>query len=149
MERPQHRDEIGEIVFKLADIVDIAGTPEVAVATNDWSVNRCAGIAERLSEWMHATAVVRRAMNQYHHLRAAVINPIAELRAVTRSIRFHRRQVAEINVGERIADRGQRRRLHGPIERQHTPDCAKHLDKTDERQSILRFWSFAKVIPGH
>ena len=127
-------NQTGEIVLKLADIVDIAATPEIAMATYNRHVNRRAGIAQRLSERMHTAAVVGRAMNQHHHLRAAaLINPIAKLGAIARSIGLHRRQIAEINVGERFADRGQRRLLHRRIEHQHTPECAQnHDDQTGE-----------------
>ena len=76
MEGPQHRDEIGEIVLKLSDIVDIAITSEMAVASHDRYVNRRAGIAQRLGERMHAAAVIRRAMNEEHNLRPApFVNP--------------------------------------------------------------------------
>src|ERR1700749_738361 len=106
MEGPHHRDEIGEIVLKLTDKVDIAVTAEVAMTAYNRHVNRSTGIAQRLGERMHATAVGGRAMNQHHHLRAAaLICSIAELSAVARSIGLHRRQITEINIGERLADR--------------------------------------------
>jgi len=134
MERSQHPHEIGEIVLKLADIIDVAVVAEIAMTAQNRHVNRRASIVQRLGKRMHAGAVVGRAVNQYHHLRAAaLINPIAEFGAVARNIGLHRRQICEIDVGERFADRGQRRRLHGRIERQHTPECTQsHNDQACE-----------------
>ena len=87
MEQSQHTHEIGEIVLKLADVVDIAHAVGIAVPAQNRHVDRCTGIAQRLGKRMHASTVVGRPMNQHHHLRAAaLISPIAECGAVARGI---------------------------------------------------------------
>ena len=45
MQRSQHRDEIGEVVLELADMIDIAAAAEMAMATQSRHVDRRAGIA--------------------------------------------------------------------------------------------------------
>ena len=127
MQRPQHRHEIGEVVLELADMIDIAAAAEMAVAAQNRHVNRRAGIAQGFGKRMQAGAVVGRAVDQHHRFRAAaLINPIAEFCAVARRISFHRRQIAEIDVGERLADRGQRRRRHRRVEGQHGAEGAQN-----------------------
>src|SRR5580704_15246779 len=84
-------------------------------------------------------------MNQDRHLRAtALIHPIAKLGAVARLISLDCRQIAEIDIGERLADRRQRRWLHRRVECQHGPDNTQ--DNNDYADKHPKHFAHCKVL---
>ena len=118
MTAPKDPDEVGKVVLELADTVDIAAASEAAVTAQNRHEDGCPRAAQRLGERMHAAAVVGRAVDENHDLRAvALVSAIAQRDAVARRVSLHRGQVAEIDPGERIAHRRQRRWPYGRIER--------------------------------
>src|SRR6185437_1299224 len=68
-------------------------------------------------------------MDQHRHLRAsAIVGPITKLRAVASAISLDGGQIAEIDSGERIGDRGQGRRLYRRVECKHAAENAETGD---------------------
>ena len=119
-----HGDEVGQVVVEFAGIVDVAARAGVAMAANVGRVDRNAGGAERLAERMDARALRRGAMDGDDDESASgdwVRRPdaVRDRRAVARSKLLRLRQIAEIDVPERRAERGEQLRRLAGAESEH------------------------------
>ncbi len=136
-------DKIRKVVVELTGKVDIAAHPGPAVAANVGSVDCDPLRAQRLCQRMQAGTRSRRTVDadddqrRIGHRRVFAPDAEGDWRAVVRRDCFDRRQIAEVNALERLADRRQRwRRLAGP-ERNHRTQGdhdADHEAAHDERK---------------
>ena len=140
-----HRgDEVGHVVVEFARIVDIAARAGGAVAANIGRVNRNAGGAQRLAERMDARALRRGAVDGDDYefgVGRGVRRPdaVRNRRAVACLKFFRLRQIAEIDLAERRAERSEQVRRIAGTECEHAGERRDDRDekRADDNDDIL------------
>src|SRR3954447_9260343 len=102
-------DEIGQIIFQLSDISDLAFATGSAMTTNIEREGWIFGSPECFGHWVHARAGSRRTMNEDNAALARYrsrrrIRSVGQLRSIARSELSERRQIRKIHRAKWIVD---------------------------------------------
>jgi hypothetical protein len=136
MMRLDQRHEVGHVVIHLADIVDVAAPPALAMAAHVHRIDGGAVGDQRLRQRVHVGALAARAMDEDDDAFApARPGAIGERAAVARGEALERRQTALIDAAHIVIDRCQGRRRRGGAESQHAAERQNgHGDNRRDQQ---------------